>query len=79
MMIFGNLWHFLKLQTLNRIFPQKSSEMDKLQGFQNKFAKKVLRENVSSKEALKTLKWLPLECRRRGHRCELVQNAIKGN
>ena len=28
---------------------------------------------------LKTLKWLPLECRRRGHRCELVQNAIKGN
>ena len=47
--------------------------------FANKFAKKVLRKNVSSKEALKTLKWLPLECRRRGHRRELVQNAIKGN
>ena len=44
-------------------------EFSKLQGFQNKFAKKVLRKNVSSKEALKTLKWLPLECRRRGHRC----------
>ena len=28
---------------------------------------------------MKTLKRLPLECRRRGHRCELVQNAIKGN
>ena len=28
---------------------------------------------------MKTLKWLPLECRRRGHRCELVQNAIKRN
>ena len=59
--------------------PGLKSEMDQLQGFQNKFAKKVLRKNVSSKEALKTLKWLPLECRRRGHRCELVQNAIKGN
>ena len=53
--------------------------MEQLQGFQNKFAKKVLGENVSSKEAMKTLKWLPLEYRRCGHRCELVQNAIKGN
>ena len=34
--------------------PGLKSEMDQLQGFQNKFAKKVLRKNVSSKEALKT-------------------------
>ena len=59
--------------------PGLNSEMEQLQGFQNKFAKKVLGKNVSSKEAMKTLEWLPLECRRRGHRCELVQNAIKGN
>ena len=59
--------------------PGLKSEMEQLQGFQNKFAKKVIGKNVSSKEAMKTLKWLPLECRRCGHRCELVQNAIKGN
>ena len=53
--------------------------MEQLQGFQNKFAKKVLGKNVSSKEAMKTLKWLQLEYRRCGHRCELVHNAIKGN
>ena len=53
--------------------------MEQLQGFQNKFAKKVLEKNVSYKEATKTLKWLPLECRQRGHQYELVQNAIKGN
>ena len=53
--------------------------MEQSQGFQNKFGKKGLGKNVSSKEAMKTLKWLPLECRRRGHRCELVQNAIKRN
>jgi len=32
------------------------SEMEQLQGFQNKFAKKGLGKNVSSKEAMKTLK-----------------------
>ena len=53
--------------------------MKRLQVFQNKFAKKVLGKNVSSKESMKTLKWLPLECRRRGHRCELVETAIKEN
>ena len=59
--------------------PGLKSEMEQLQGFQNNFAKKVLGKNVSSKEAMKTLKWLPLEYRRCGHRCELVPNAIKGN
>lgn len=41
--------------------PGLKSEMEQLQGFQNKFAKKVIGKNVSSKEAMKTLKWLPLE------------------
>ena len=35
--------------------PGLKSEMEQLQGFQNKFAKKVLGKNVSSKEAMKTL------------------------
>ena len=53
--------------------------MEQLQAFQNKFARKVLGQKVSSKEALKELSWLPLSDRRRTHRCILVQNAIKGD
>ena len=59
--------------------PGLKSKMEQLQGFQNKFAKNVLRKNVSTMKSMKTLKWLPLECRRRGHRCELVQSAIRRN
>ena len=59
--------------------PGLKSEMVQLQGFQNKFAKKVFRKKASSEESIKALNWLPLEYRRRGHRCLLVQNAIKGN
>ena len=59
--------------------PGLKSEMEQLQAFQNKFARKVLGKKVSSKEALKELSWVPLEDRRRIHRCFLVQNAIKGN
>ena len=47
--------------------PGLKYEMVQLQGFQNKFAKKVFRKNR------------PLEYRRRAHRCLLVQNSIKGN
>ena len=52
--------------------PGLKSEMEQLQGFQKNIAKNVSGKNVSSKDAMKTLKLLPLECRRRGHLCELA-------
>ena len=48
--------------------PGLKSEMEQLQAFQNKFARKVLGKKVSSKEALKELSWVPLEDQRRIHR-----------
>ena len=40
--------------------PGLKSEMEKLQSFQNKFAKKIKLGKMSSSEALKCLNWLPL-------------------
>jgi len=59
--------------------PGLKSEMEKLQSFQNKFAKKIKLAKTSSSEALKCLNWLPLAGRRLCHRCIAVENAIKGN
>ena len=49
--------------------PGLKSEMEKLQSFQNKFAKKIKLGKMSSSEALKCLNWLPLAVRRLSHRC----------
>ena len=59
--------------------PGLKSEMEKLQSFQNKFAKKIKLGKMSSSEALKCLNWLPLAGRRLSHRCTAVENAIKGD
>ena len=59
--------------------PGLKSEMEKLQSFQNKFAKKIKLGKMSSSEALKCLNWLPLAGRRLFHRCTTVENAIKGD
>lgn len=59
--------------------PGLKSEVEQLQAFQNKFAKKVYGKKASSKEAIKGVMWLPLKFRCHAHRCVLVQNAIKGN
>ena len=53
--------------------------MEKLQSFQDKFAKKIKLGKISSSETLKCLDWLPLAVRRLSHRCIAVENAIKGN
>jgi len=60
--------------------PGLKSEMEKLQSYQNKFAKKIKLGKMSSSEALKCLNWLPLAGRRLSHdRCIAVGNAIKGD
>ena len=55
------------------------SEMEQLQAFQNRFAKKIQGGKQSSFDALKSLKWTPLTGRRFSHRCISVHTAIKGN
>ena len=59
--------------------PGLTSEMQQLQAFQNRFAKRVAGSKLSSAEALVSLKWFPLYVRRFGHRCLIVQNAMKGD
>ena len=59
--------------------PGLKSDIQQLQAFQNRFAKKIAGGNLSSAEALTSLKWLSLHGRRFGHRCLAVQNAIKGD
>ena len=54
-----------------------STEMDRLQAFQDRFVQRILGNKMSSSEALNHLKWIPLSGRRFGHRCLAVQNAIK--
>ena len=45
--------------------PGLKAEMDQLQAFQNRFAKKIeLKKKLSSAEALKLLNWMPLSSRR---------------
>jgi len=44
--------------------PGLKLEMEKLQSFQNKFARKIKLGKMSSSEALKYLNWLPLAGRR---------------
>ena len=58
--------------------PGLKSEMDRLQAFQNRFAKRILGNKILSSEALNSLQWIPLARRRFVHRCSAVQNAIKG-
>ena len=55
------------------------SEIDRLQAFQNMFTKRILGYKMSSSEALNYLKWIPLAGRLFGHRCFVVQNALKGD
>ena len=45
--------------------PGLKSEMDCLQSFQNRFAKRILGKKISSSEALNSLQWVPLVGRRR--------------
>ena len=53
--------------------------MEKLQSSQNKFARKIKLDKMSSSEALKCLNWLPLAGRHPSHQCTAVENALKGN
>ena len=55
------------------------TEMQQLQAFQNRFAKKIQGSKQSSSDALKSLKWISLFERRFSHRCISVHNAMKGN
>ena len=43
------------------------------------FAKKIVKSKVSSAEALTSLRWVSLHARRFGHRCCVVQDAMKGS
>ena len=52
--------------------------MGRLQAFQNRFAKRILGNKISSSEALSSLQLIPLSWRPITHRCSAVQNAIKG-
>ena len=52
--------------------PGLTTQMKQLQSFQNRFAKKIVKAKVT------LLRWVPLHARRTGHRCCLVQDALKG-
>ena len=52
--------------------------MDRLQAFQNRFAKRIPFNEISSSEALNSLQWIPLAERRFAHQCSAAQNSIKG-
>ena len=52
--------------------PGLKSEMEQLQAFQNRFAKRIDGSKQSSAEAMASLKWIPLARRRFGHRCVAV-------
>ena len=54
------------------------TEIQQLQAFQNRFAKKFQGSKQSS-DALKSLKWISLFERRFSHRCISVHNAMKGS
>ena len=43
------------------------------------FAKKIVKAKVASAEALTSLRWVSLRARRFGHRCCVVQDAMKGS
>ena len=58
--------------------PGLTTQMKQLQSFQNRIAKKILKGKMTSAEALTSLQWVPLHARRFGHRCCLVQDAMKG-
>ena len=45
---------------------------------QNRIAKKISKGKMTSAEALTSLQWVILHARRFGHRCCLVQDAMKG-
>ena len=59
--------------------PGLTTQMKQLQSFQNRFAKKIVKSKVSSAEALASLRWVSLHARRFGHRCCVVQDAMKGS
>ena len=55
------------------------TEMQQLQAFQNRFAKRMQGSKQSSSDALKSLKWISLFERRFSDHCISVHNAMKGN
>ena len=55
------------------------SEMEQLQFYQNRFAKKIQGGNHSSTEAHRSFNWLPLAAPRFRHRCIMLQNVLNGN
>ena len=59
--------------------PGLKSEMEKLQSFQYKFARKIKLGKMPYSEALKCLNWLPLAARRLSHRCTAVDRRRKCN
>ena len=58
--------------------PGLTTQMKQLQSFQGRIAKKFVKGNVISVDAETSLRWVPLHARRFGHRCCLVQGAMKG-
>jgi len=57
--------------------PRLTTQMKQLQSFESRIAKKIVKGKVTSAEALTSLQWVPLHARRFGHRCCLVQDAMK--
>jgi len=58
--------------------PGLITQMKQLQSFQNRFAKKIVtRLKMTSAGALTSLRWVSLHARRFGHRCCVVQDAMK--
>ena len=58
--------------------PGLTTQMKQLQSFQNRFAKQIVKANVTSAEVLTFVRCVPLHARRTGHRRCLVQDALKG-
>ena len=59
--------------------PGLTTQIKQLQSFQKRFAKKIVKLKMSSAEALTSLRWMSLHARRFGHRCCVVQDAMKGS
>ena len=73
--------HFSKPDNADVVWgdqPGLTTQMKQLQSFQNRIAKKISKGKMTSAEALTSLQWVPLHARRFGHRCCLVQDAMKG-
>lgn len=58
--------------------PGLTTQIKQLQSFQSRITKKTVKGKVTSAEALTLLWWVPLHATCFGHRCCLVQGAMKG-